>query len=243
MTTPEKPVLIIKHIDIEGPGTLGEFIEENGIPYQVINAYLEDSYIEEPGDYSAVITLGGPMGVYDDSEVYPFLGWEDAFLKRTIREDVPALGICLGAQLLARAAGARITKAPSKEIGWSSVSLTEDGRADPLFRELPPEITVFQWHGDTFEIPEGGKRLAASGVCPNQAFRVGSRAYGLQFHLEVTAPMVNQWIDSYKEELDSLKGIVDPREIARQSEENSAACNLHAERFYKNFFDISGVHA
>ncbi|MEE9201124.1 MAG: gamma-glutamyl-gamma-aminobutyrate hydrolase family protein [Candidatus Brocadiales bacterium] len=243
MTTPERPVLIIKHIDIEGPGTLGEFIERNGIRHQVVNAFLEDSYIEEPGDYSAVITLGGPMGVYDDTEVYPFLAWEDAFLSRAIREDVPVLGICLGAQLIAKAAGARVTKAPEKEIGWSGVTLTDEGRADPLFKGLSPEILVFQWHGDTFDIPEGGRRLAASDVCPNQAFRVGRAAYGLQFHLEVTPPMINQWIDAYEGELNSLRGIVDAREIARQSEENATACSAHAERFYTNFFNISGVLA
>ncbi|MFQ5862752.1 MAG: type 1 glutamine amidotransferase [Candidatus Brocadiales bacterium] len=238
-----KPILIIKHIDIEGPGTLGDFMEKSKIPYQVVNAFLEDSYIEEPGDYSAVVTLGGPMGVYDDDndEVYPFLRWEDAFLRRAIREEVPVLGICLGAQLIAKAAGARVTKAPVKEIGWFDVSLTEDGRVDPLFEGLPAKILVFQWHGDTFEIPEGGKRLAESGVCPNQAFRVGTAAYGLQFHLEVTPPMINQWMDAYEKELDSLKGIVDPREIARQSEENSSTYNEQAERFYRNFFVISGV--
>ncbi len=243
MTTPSKPVLIIRHIDIEGPGTLGDFMEKNDIPHQVVNAFLEDSYVEEPGDYSAIVTLGGPMGVYDDEEIYPFLRWEDAFLKRTIRENVPTLGICLGAQLVAKAAGARITEAPAKEIGWSNVSLTEDGREDPLFEGLPAEILVFQWHGDTFEIPGGGKRLAESAICPNQAFRVGSRAYGLQFHLEVTPPMINQWIDAYKEELDSLKGTVDPKEIARQSEENSNTCNGQAEQFYRNFFNISGILA
>ncbi|MFQ5956803.1 MAG: type 1 glutamine amidotransferase [Candidatus Brocadiales bacterium] len=236
-----KPVLIIKHIDIEGPGTLGDFVERNKVPYQVVNAFLEDSYVEEPGDYSAVVTLGGPMGVYDDEEVYPFLGWEDAFLKRAIVENVPVLGLCLGAQLLAKAAGAKVTKAPEKEIGWFDVSLTEDGRTDPLFEGMPEKLLVFQWHGETFEIPEGGKKLAGSSVCPNQAFRVGKTAYGLQFHLEVTPPMINQWIDAYKEELDSLKGVVDPKEIARQSEENSSTYNEQAERFYRNFFGISGV--
>ncbi len=237
-----RPALVIKHIDIEGPGTLGDFMQKNEIPYEVINAFLEDSYVEEPGDYSAVISLGGPMGVYDDEELYPFLSWEDAFLKKTIREEIPALGICLGAQLIAKAAGARVTKAPQKEIGWSEVSLTGDGRADPLFKWLSQDILIFQWHGDTFELPPGGKRLAESNVCPNQAFRVGS-AYGLQFHLEVTPPMINQWIDAYKDELDGLKGVVDPREIARQSEDHSEALHEQARQLYRNFFGISGSFA
>jgi GMP synthase-like glutamine amidotransferase len=241
MITPDNPVLVIKHIDIEGPGTLGDFMEKNAVPYQVVNAFLEDSYVEEPDDFSAIISLGGPMGVYDDEEVYPFLGWENAFLKRAVRENVPVLGICLGAQLIAKATGAKVTKAPAKEIGWLDVSLTEDGQADPLFKGLPEKLLVFQWHGDTFEIPKGGKHLAKSGVCPNQAFRVGTNAYGLQFHLEVTPPMINQWIDAYKEELDSLKGAVDPKKIAKQSEENSTAYNERAERFYRNFFRIAGV--
>ncbi len=235
-----KPVLVIKHIDIEGPGTLGDFMQNNGIPYQVVDAFLEDSYVEEPADYSAVIILGGPMGVYDDEELCPFLSWEDAFLKKVIREEIPALGICLGAQLIAKAAGARITKAPEKEIGWSEVSLTGDGRADSLFEGFLPNILVFQWHGDTFEVPPGGKRLAQSNVCPNQAFRVGT-AYGLQFHLEVTPPMINQWMDAYKGELDQLKDTVDSKEIARQSEENAETFEIQAIQFYRNFFGITGA--
>lgn len=238
MTTPTRPVLVIKHIDIEGPGTLGNFMEKNNVPYRVLDAHRNDSYEEEPANFSAIISLGGPMGVNDDVGVYPFLRWEDAFLRRAIQEEVPTLGICLGAQILARAADARVTRAPAREIGWFDVSLTEDGRADPLFEGLPDWLLVFQWHGDTFEIPQGGRWLAKSDVCPHQAFRVGANAYGLQFHLEVTPQMICRWMDAYKEELDLLEDAINPGKIVRQSEDYSGAYSRQAEQLYRNFFRI-----
>jgi GMP synthase (glutamine-hydrolysing) len=144
--------------------------------------------------------MGGPMNVYEE-ERYPFLKREDLFIKEAIQRGKPVLGICLGSQLIAKALGARVFKAPAKEIGWFDVSLTEEGSRDLLFRAFPEFFPVFQWHEDTFDIPRGAKLLATSDSVPHQVFRYAENAYGLQFHLEVTEVMVREWIDSCEEKL------------------------------------------
>jgi GMP synthase-like glutamine amidotransferase len=143
---------------------------------------------------AGVVILGGPMNVYEEDN-YPFLALEDAFIKMVLREKIPFLGICLGAQLLAKACGAKVTKSDYKEIGWFEVDLTPEGKQDGLFRGLPHTIPVFQWHEDTFAVPDGGILLGTSALCRNQAFRVGDSAYGLQFHTEVTPDMVKAWAE------------------------------------------------
>ncbi len=154
---------------------------------------LPDSF----DDIEAVISLGGPMNVYEE-ERFSFLKEENVFLKEILKGEIPFLGICLGAQILARAGGALIKKAVQKEAGWQTVSLTDAGRRDTLFQGLPQKFTVFQWHEDTFDIPEGGLHLASSESCVNQAFKIGKNAYGLQFHIEVTPEMVEEWMREYK---------------------------------------------
>ena len=230
-------VTIIKHIDIEGPGTIGEFLDGSGIHYHVIDIYNGEPLPGSISNISAVIVLGGPMNVYEEDE-YPFLKQEDEFLKGVIEAGLPTLGFCLGAQLIAKAKGAIVKKAPQKEIGWFKVSLTENGSDDPLFKEFPGEIDVFQWHGDTFDIPEGAVKLAESELCPNQAFRIGNNIYGLQFHVEVTDEMIYQWIDAYRDEIDSLKGIVDPDQIISETKIKSENYKVQARRFCSNFLKI-----
>lgn len=233
-----KSVLILQHIDIEGPGTLEDFLKKNHIPYLIASLFQSaSSGLKEPQDYSAIISLGGPMNVYEE-ERYHFLRWEDGFLKKALKKGVPLLGVCLGAQLIAKAAGAQVKKAPTKEIGWYEISLTEEGSKDPLFQGLPRQLIVFQWHGDTFDVPKEGKWLAQSPLCPHQAFRYGDSAYALQFHLEVTQAMIAQWIEAYKGELESLKGTVDPEEMLWESAACAQAYNEQAERFYRNFFHL-----
>ncbi len=230
-------VIIIKHIDIEGPGTIGDFLDDNNIPYEIIDVFDGESLPDSLAGISAVVILGGPMNVYEEDK-YPFLKAEDVFLKEVIEKDVPTLGFCLGAQLIAKAKGAAVKKNPEKEIGWFKVSLTDNGLNGPLFQDFSREIDVFQWHGDTFEIPDGGSRLAGSEICPNQAFRIGDNIYGLQFHVEVTGNMIEQWIDAYKEELESLKGLVDPDEIISDTKLKAGAYAAQAKQFYTNFFKL-----
>lgn len=233
-------VLIIKHIDIEGPGTIAEFLDDENIPYEVIDIFNGESLPDSLSNTSAILVLGGPMNVYEEDK-YPFLKDENEFLKEAIEKDLPTLGFCLGAQLIAKAKGATVKKAPEKEIGWFKISLNSNGLNDPLFQGFPDEIDVFQWHGDTFEIPEGAHKLAESELCPNQAFRIGNNIYGLQFHVEVTEKMIQQWLDAYKDEIDSLKGLVNPNRVMSDAKVKSESYRTQAMLFCSNFFKLIQV--
>jgi GMP synthase-like glutamine amidotransferase len=176
------------------------------------------------------------MNVYEE-EAHPFLRGEDAFIRQALSQSVPFLGICLGGQLLAKALGGRVVRNPVKEIGWHGIELDQQGQRDPLFAGLPDRFTVFQWHGDTFSLPNGTSRLARSQACENQAFRYGfgGIAYALQFHLEVTPPMIGQWAREYAGELAEA---VEPAEAARMLEQAPARCEqLHplSRRVFQNF--------
>ncbi|MDP3788983.1 MAG: type 1 glutamine amidotransferase [Candidatus Omnitrophota bacterium] len=229
-------VLIIKHVAIEGPGTLGEFFEDVRKKVKTVELWKGEKLPASFTDVEAVLILGGPMNVYEEDK-FPFLKEEDVFLKNALRQDIPVLGICLGAQLLAKATGARVTKAEQEEIGWYNVNLTESGIDDRLFGGAGRQLRVFQWHGDTFEIPKGAKLLASSPICRNQAFRIGKYSYGLQFHVEVTEEIIKRWEDEYfdsrgaslKIQRDTMTG-----EHARSKEKFIR----QARQIYLNFLNI-----
>ena len=183
-------VLIVMHVEKEGPGLFGRFLAQGGARTRTARLHLGDP-LPDPGAQDAVIVLGGPMNVYEEAE-HPFLAAETAFLREAAERDVPLLGVCLGAQLIAKAAGAPVTRNGKEEVGWGAVTLTGEGAVDRLFRLLPPELPVFQWHGDTFAIPAGGALLATGLDCRNQAFRL-RRSWGLQFHLEADREMIADW--------------------------------------------------
>jgi GMP synthase-like glutamine amidotransferase len=233
-----KPVLILKHIDIEGPGTLADFLDKHHLRHRTTKLYKGNTFPEKPEDYSAIISLGGPMNVYEEDR-YPFLKWENDFLQRAIKGDVPVLGLCLGAQLIAKAAGARVSKNPVKEIGWFDVSLTSEGLKDPVFKSIGNKLHVFQWHGDTFEIPKEGAHLASSTLCQHQALKVGQRTYGLQFHLEVDEGIIALWAEAYKEELASLNTPINPEKLLWEARTNHKQYHAQATTFYKNFFRLA----
>ncbi len=234
-------VLFIKHITIEGPGTIADFLEDSKIPYTVIDLSYGDKVPKLEKDFQTIICLGGPMNVYEE-EKYSFLKYEDILLKRVVDEKVPFLGICLGAQLIAKATGAKVTKNPEKEIGWYKIVLNDYGLKDGLFKGFPEVFTVYQWHGDTFGIPEGGRRLAFSELCQNQVLKYSRNAYGIQFHVEITKEMIIQWADAYKAELESLKGIVSDKQKMLEDYDRLKKDYLkQAERFYVNFFEMAGL--
>jgi GMP synthase (glutamine-hydrolysing) len=194
-------VLIVKHADFEGPGSIELQLKEEKVPYQILN--LErGNHFPKLDDLTHIILLGGPMNVYEEDQ-YPFLRQEDLFIKEAIQRGKRILGICLGAQLIAKALRAKVYKAPVKEIGWYDLSLTEEGRGDPLFSLFPGIFSAFQWHGDTFDLPNAAKLIATSVPIPNQAFRYGENAYGLQFHQEVTEGMIELWMKEYDEEFEA----------------------------------------
>lgn len=221
-------ILILKHISVEGPGSLGEFFKNTGRETETVELGKKDKLPRSFLGIDGIIILGGPMNVYEE-EKYPFLKDEDVFLKKAINAGIPILGICLGAQLIAKAAGAKVKKAQQKEIGWYNVNLTADGKADPLFKNSDNELKVFQWHEDTFEIPENAVLLATSKSCRNQAFRLGKNTYGLQFHIEVTADMIESWSKEY-----SAKN----NQMVRDYYKSKGKFNRRANRMYLNFEGI-----
>ena len=188
-------------------------------------------------DYSAIIILGGPMNVYEERK-YPFLKKENSSIKEALKINKPMLGICLGAQIIARAAGAKVYPAKRKEIGWFTLNLTTGGIENDVFRGLERQFTVFQWHGDTFDIPSGSIRLAKSNLFPNQAFSIGKTTYALQFHLEVTKKMILEWVNRYEDELVTLKEEVDPDEMLKSSEHHIQPLNNHAFLLFSNFLHL-----
>jgi GMP synthase-like glutamine amidotransferase len=229
-------VLIVKHIDIEGPGLVEYCLKQEKIPYQILNLSSR-VHLPKPEEITHIVLLGGPMNVYEEDR-YPFLREEDLFIKEAIQRGKAILGICLGAQLIAKALGARVSKAPAEEIGWYDVSLTEIGSQDPLFSNLPKTFSVFQWHEDTFEIPKGGKLIATSSPVPHQAFRYGEKVYGLQFHLEVTEEMIGEWVETYEEELEGLQPSrpFSKAEIVTETELKIETYTRRGMDFLKHFF-------
>lgn len=228
-------VLIIKHVDIEGPGLVEACLTEEKIPYHIINLGTGDRFLKVD-DLSHLVILGGPMNVYEEDR-YPFLKNEDLFIKEAIQRGKSVLGICLGAQLIAKALGAKVFKAPLKEIGWYDVSLTEDGSKDSLFSHLPKTLSVFQWHEDTFEMPNAGKLIATSTSVPHQAFKYGENAYGLQFHLEVTEKMIREWMESYELEFDgSQPPLLSKLKILTETERKIETHKKRGMSFLKRFF-------
>jgi len=232
-----KKVLIIQQVPHEGPGRIGEVIEGGGIGLELIKAFEGQRIPESLDDDSALIVLGGPMGVCDDDR-YPYLKDEISLIESALKAGAPVLGICLGSQLLARAAGARVYSGGVKEIGWYPLFINNEGRTERILEGLPSEIEVFQWHGDTFDVPVGGVNLASSELFPNQLIRVGERAYGLQFHLEVTAEMISEWLSVNAGELEEVKGQVDPGEIRAKTSTAMAELEGMGQSVFSRFFDL-----
>ncbi|MBI5826222.1 MAG: hypothetical protein HZB22_00595 [Deltaproteobacteria bacterium] len=214
-----KKVLVIQHVECEGLGIIEAPLRRAGFAPEFIKVFRGQGLPRTAQGYSAVIALGGPMGVYEE-DIHPFISAELRLIESVLRSGLPFLGVCLGSQMLARAAGARVYKGKGKEIGWYKVRLTIDGMADRLFLGFPEEFTVFQWHGDTFDVPPGAVNLASSEMFPNQLIRVGRNAYGVQFHLEVTGDMIKDWIEVNGRELEALKGVIDPGKIVEETPRN-----------------------
>ncbi|MEK6814189.1 MAG: type 1 glutamine amidotransferase [Nitrospirota bacterium] len=229
--------LVIKHVRREGPGTLGAFLAGRGVDLDIREMEGGDPLPVNLDGCGLLIVMGGPMNV-DEEAAFPFLSGEIELIQEAIERDVPMLGICLGSQLLCKAAGGRVTANAAKEIGWYDVDLTPEGRRDPLFEGLPGTFPVFQWHADTFSIPVGGVNLAASPACAHQALRVGRRAYGLQFHVEVDEPTIREWIEAGEDELAFLSPAVTSDEILREVPVRAPGLRAVAAVIYENFRQI-----
>lgn len=224
-----KEILIIQHIAAERAGTIERYLEVNKMPFRYIKLHESEALPEKMDNIRAVVVMGGPMNVYQEKE-FPFLVKENLFIKKIIEKGIPYFEICLGAQLLAKALGARVMKAKAPEIGWDRISLSEAGAQSPLFQGLgKSELKVLQWHQDTFDIPRSAVHLASSEAVPNQAFCFQNRFYGLQFHVEVTRPMLEEW----------FKPSGELEKILKEYDGYQKDLTAITEIIYKNFFKKS----
>jgi len=223
-------VLILQNVTSEGPGTMADHLAAAKTPFTIVDLEQGQTF-PDATSYSHVVIMGGPMAVYEMDRT-PYLWAEAKFIEKAVKAGKRVLGVCLGAQMLAHVLGARVYPGSAKEIGWYDVALTEEGMRDACMAGLAVEggrtAPVFQWHGDTFDLPSGAVRLASSGLFPNQAFRYGDGAYALQFHIEVTPGIVTGW-------LRNEKGVDFPLIDAR-SQEIYGPYRKRAEVFYRQFF-------
>jgi GMP synthase-like glutamine amidotransferase len=201
-------VLIFRHVPFEGAGYLETALRDRGIPFDYADLYNSAAPTREPGGDQALVFLGGPMSVNDS---LPYLRREEQYIRDAISRGVPVLGVCLGAQLIAKALGAKVQPNRASEIGWFELQFTAAASGDPLFDGLHA-AKVFHWHSETFDLPPGAELLASSELCTNQAFRIGDRVYGMQFHLEVTPAMIADWClqDENCGDVRELTSIPDP---------------------------------
>ncbi|MBE0555639.1 MAG: amidotransferase, partial [Proteobacteria bacterium] len=218
---------VFQHVPFEGLGSIGPWLEERRAVVTVTR-FFADAVLPEAGDVDLLIVMGGPMSVNDEG-LHPWLVAEKRFIAQAIRRGKAVLGVCLGAQLIAAALGARVYSNPEKEIGWFPVySLpspeTFPAEAVPPFR-FPEESLVFHWHGETFDLPTGAVHLARSGACLNQAFQYGRKVAGLQFHLEMTPQAVRELVGEGSDELVSARCIQSEAEILSAPAERYAENN------------------
>ena len=212
-----KNAVAIRHVSFEDLGSLAPSLEEHGYHVHYIETGFDSLKELDPTEPDLIIILGGPIGAYDEKD-YPFLQDELALIEKRLAADLPTLGICLGAQLIARALGARVYPGlQGKEIGWFPLSLSSGGQHSTLLQSLEDAAEVLHWHGDTFDLPSGSTRLASSDRYENQAFTYGKNVLALQFHLEVTPLNLERWFIGHACEISSTPG-VSLTELRRQTQ-------------------------
>jgi GMP synthase (glutamine-hydrolysing) len=222
--------LVLRHVAFEGLGVLAPLLHKNGFNTRIVEVGVEPFPAEEVQSCDLLIVLGGPIGVYE-TEAYPWLVEEMKAIGARLAQRKPTLGICLGAQLMAAALGAKVAPGPAKEIGYAPLTLTDEGRASPL--AALEGAHALHWHGDAFDLPEGGKRLASTAVCPNQAFALDHYALGLQFHAEVEPSSLEAWLIGHTVELG--KAGIDPRELRAQAATRGAATARAGESLFRDW--------
>ncbi|HYQ79696.1 MAG TPA: type 1 glutamine amidotransferase [Solirubrobacterales bacterium] len=216
-------VLAIVHQRDAGPGVFAEAIAEAGGTLDEWTLAERPQPPADPLGYDAVLVLGGAMNV-DEGERHGWIGEEVALLRELLAREIPLLGLCLGGQLLAQAAGAEPRRAARPEIGWHQVELTAEGADDPLLGPLAPGFRAFQWHSYKFPLPPGAVPLARSEVCL-QAARLGERAWALQFHPEVSRADALHWVEDYRSDPDAIQMGIDPAALGPETEEKIEAFN------------------
>ncbi|HXY45550.1 MAG TPA: type 1 glutamine amidotransferase [Acidimicrobiales bacterium] len=231
--------IALQHIACEPPGVFAEVLSERRIALDAVELDEGDA-LPDWHDADLVIAMGGPMSVNDESS-HAFLGPEKRWIAAAVGAGVPYFGVCLGSQLLAASLGATVRTGERPEVGVLPVELTPEGRADTVFSGLGDDFPVLQWHGDTFDLPKGAVHLGRSTAYANQAFRVGDSAYAVQFHLEVTAAMLEEWsrVPAYVASLSATLGPGGFDVLAAQCETNRSVMEAAAKGLFRRFLDAT----
>ncbi len=183
-------VLVIQNTVLDPTGILGEELTNCGAQ---LATWLPEQHPQPPvGDYAGLIIMGGPMGAYDD-EQFPHLRQTVDLIQQFHQADKPILGVCLGAQLIARAFGSQVYPHSTPELGFTPVAVVDVTASEPWLQDCPADLQLMQWHFDTFDLPASATLLMENSTCRNQAFRIGTKIYGFQFHLEATADIIASW--------------------------------------------------
>ena len=228
-----KPVYIFRHIACEGPGYLGEFLNRHHIPYRIIAIDKGDAVPADLTAMSGLVFMGGPMSVNDP---LPWIAAELDLIRQARHSGLPVLGHCLGGQLIAKALGAKVYPNVVREIGWHDVAQAHV--SSPWLRDLPEKFEAFHWHGETFDLPAGAELLLHSIWCRHQAFVHGAML-ALQFHVEMTAGMVTEWADLYREQLAQPGDSVQSHDaMTSGAEQRAARLNTVADTLYGRWLTL-----
>jgi GMP synthase (glutamine-hydrolysing) len=237
-----RKLLVCQHVPFEILGTLNPLLKDVGFRIRYVNFGRDPEAQPSLDGYHGLVVLGGPMSV-NDTLNHPHLKTEVDLIRRALDRDMPVLGICLGAQLIARALGARVHRNPETEIGWYDVEPTVPAKEDPLLRHFHSPERIFQWHADAFEVPERGVTLATSATCANQAFRWGDKVYGLQFHLEVDEHLIERWlrVPVHQEELRKLHGKISPDTIRNETPARIERTRQLSQQVFRSFIELFDI--
>lgn len=229
-------LLVFQHVATETAGTLDPFLRASGFRLRYVNFERTPDSDPDPRRYDGLVVLGGSMNV-DETDAFPHLKTEIEVLKEALAREMPILGICLGAQLLARALDAEVRPAPVREIGWYPLQASPSAANDPLLRHVTHGQHVFQWHSYTFALPPDAVHLASTATCANQAFRHGSSAYGLQFHPEVDRDTIARWLSvpAWREELDAMESLDHARQVHADTHRYIGPATEAATRVFDEF--------
>ena len=216
---PRPKILVFQHVPYEPLGTLDPLLKESGFRIRYVNFGREPESRPALEKYEALIVLGGPMNS-DQIDTYPNLITEVEIIREAVEQHMSVLGICLGAQLLAKALGGSVSRNAVREIGWYDIDLTEAGISDPVLSAFGKQQQVFQWHEDGIFLPDCAVRLAGSAASPIQAFRYGIHAYGFQFHLEASRSLIERWltVPQHRAVLHEERGNIDVQTIRARTE-------------------------
>ena len=232
--------LVLRHVQAEGLGLLANVLRDRGIHHRYLDLPRGEAPPRDLTNVGGLIVLGGPMSVYE-AERHTFLRTESGLVERAFTAGRPVLGICLGAQLIASVLGARVYAGERREVGWAPITLTPEGRDDPVFGVLEPELTVFHLHGDTYELPPDARNLARSALYEQQAFRWGDVVYGLQFHLEFTETMIQRLATEAESRAYVTGAGVDPKALVRDAAQHVRRLGPVVEKVFAEFFAQCGL--